>query len=39
MVAFAALIDRRQIPLEEAALAETFGDDFNDYAEQVPRWL
>ncbi|WP_392507525.1 methyltransferase family protein [Naumannella halotolerans] len=39
VVAFAALIDRRQIPLEEAALAETFGDDFNDYAEQVPRWL
>lgn len=39
VVAFAALIDRRQIPTEEAALKETFGSEFEGYVEDVPRWL
>ena len=36
---FIIAIDRWQIPLEEEALAEIFGDDFHDYRRRVPRWL
>lgn len=31
-------IDRMQIPAEEAALADRFGDDFAAYRARVPRW-
>lgn len=34
-----AVMDRVQIPAEEAALCETFGAEFDDYARRVPRWL
>lgn len=36
---FVAVIDRMQIPAEEAAMAELFGHDYADYAVRVPRWL
>lgn len=37
--AFVVLIDRFQIPAEEAALDATFGDDFERHRARVPRWL
>ena len=37
--ALAWLIDRHQIPAEEKALEERFGQDYLDYKEAVPRWL
>ena len=39
LVGFAWLIDRYQIPAEEAALEARFGQDYLDYQEAVPRWL
>ncbi|MEI6621125.1 MAG: isoprenylcysteine carboxylmethyltransferase family protein [Actinomycetes bacterium] len=36
---FVAIIDRLQIPVEEAMLRERFGNDFDDYAKRVPRWI
>ncbi|WP_123302766.1 methyltransferase family protein [Bogoriella caseilytica] len=32
-------IDRMQIPAEEAALEEGFGEEFADYRARVPRWF
>lgn len=37
--AFVAVIDRVQVPAEEAALQATFGALYDDYRERVPRWL
>ncbi len=39
VVAFVAVIDRVQIPAEEAALTENFGATYATYAAEVPRWL
>ena len=39
LVGFVWLIDRHQIPAEEKALEERFGQDYLDYKEAVPRWL
>ncbi len=39
VIGFVAVIDRGQIPPEEAALVDNFGPAFTAYAEQVPRWL
>ena len=39
LIGFAWLIDRYQIPAEEAALEARFGQDYLDYQEAVPRWL
>jgi protein-S-isoprenylcysteine O-methyltransferase Ste14 len=36
---FVGLIDRLQIEAEEAALAATFGADYEAYRATVPRWL
>lgn len=36
--AFLWLIDRCQVPAEEAALRAEFGAQFDHYAAQVPRW-
>lgn len=39
VLAFFLMIDRVQIRGEEAALSQTFGKPFEDYAARVPRWL
>ena len=39
LVGFVWLIDRYQIPAEEAALEVRFGQAYLDYKEAVPRWL
>ena len=39
LVGFVWLIDRYQIPAEEKALEERFGQAYLDYKETVPRWL
>lgn len=39
MLAFVAVIDRWQIPAEEAALRENFGPSYEAYLRSVPRWL
>ena len=39
LVGFVWLIDRYQIPAEEAALEARFGQAYLDYKEVVPRWL
>ena len=39
LIGFVWLIDRYQIPAEEKALEERFGQDYLDYKETVPRWL
>lgn len=36
---FVAWIDRLQIPAEEAALRVNFGEAYDAYCRQVPRWL
>ena len=36
---FLVVIDRYQVPAEEAALAEKFGKTYRAYTEAVPRWL
>jgi protein-S-isoprenylcysteine O-methyltransferase Ste14 len=37
--AFIAVLDRVQIPMEEAALEEHFGAEYQAYRARVPRWL
>lgn len=37
--AFAVWIDRVQIPPEEVALEERFGQEYEAYRSRVPRWL
>ena len=39
LAGFVWLIDRHQIPAEEKALEERFGQAYLDYKETVPRWL
>ena len=39
LAGFVWLIARHQIPAEEKALEERFGQDYLDYKEAVPRWL
>ena len=39
LIGFVCLIDRYQIPAEEAALEARFGQAYLDYKEVVPRWL
>ena len=36
---YIAMIDRFQIPAEEAVLKEKFEATYEDYARRVPRWL
>ncbi|WP_067855638.1 methyltransferase family protein [Nocardia shimofusensis] len=36
---FVALIDRIQIRAEEEALAERFGEQYEEYCTRVPRWI
>lgn len=36
---FVAVLDRTQVPAEEAALADLFGDAHLQYRARVPRWL
>ena len=38
-VVFVVVMDRVQIPAEEAALAEKFGADYDAYRAAVPRWV
>jgi protein-S-isoprenylcysteine O-methyltransferase Ste14 len=38
-VAFVAVIDRLQIPPEEASMASLFGDEYAAYRARVPRWV
>lgn len=38
-VGYVAVIDRVQIPAEEAGLRSTFGKEFVEYAARVPRWI
>ncbi len=37
--AFVVVIDRLQIPSEEAALSAHFESAYEDYRRRVPRWL
>lgn len=39
VAAFAATMDRFQIPSEERALRGTFGRDYDDYNARTPRWM
>jgi protein-S-isoprenylcysteine O-methyltransferase Ste14 len=39
VAAFVTVIDRLQIPPEEASMAQLFGDEFAAYRARVPRWL
>lgn len=39
LAAFVCFIDRFQIPVEEQALAEIFGDRYTAYRSKVRRWL
>ena len=39
VAAFAILMDRRFVRLEERMLAEQFGNEWSDYRAQVRRWL
>ena len=39
VAAFALVIDRLQIPAEEAALLANFGAEYEAYRATVPRWL
>ena len=39
LAAFVAVMDRVQIPSEEAALRQRFGSDYDAYRTAVPRWL
>lgn len=37
--AFAATMDRIQVPREERALRDTFGQEYDDYCARTPRWI
>ena len=37
--AFLVVLDRLQVPAEEAALGELFGAEYEAYRARVPRWL
>lgn len=39
LVAFITWINYRQIPVEESALQQRFGDDYRQYRTKVPRWI
>lgn len=39
VAAFVLVIDRVQIPIEEAALSAKFGDAYERYRRSVPRWV
>jgi protein-S-isoprenylcysteine O-methyltransferase Ste14 len=39
VAAFVAVMDRVQIPSEEAALVQRFGRAYDEYRAAVPRWL
>jgi protein-S-isoprenylcysteine O-methyltransferase Ste14 len=39
MAAFVAVIDRVQIPPEEAAMSSLFGAEYEAYRGRVPRWV
>ena len=39
VAAFVAVIDRVQIPPEEAAMTANFGADYHAYRARTPRWL
>ncbi|MBM0124011.1 methyltransferase family protein [Pimelobacter simplex] len=39
VAAFVVLIDRLQVPAEEAAMERNFGEAYADYRARVPRWL
>lgn len=39
VVGFVAVMNRWQIPAEEAALTDRFGAEYRDYCRDVPRWL
>ena len=39
LLAWVAVIDRLQIPPEEASMAELFGGQYAAYRDAVPRWL
>jgi protein-S-isoprenylcysteine O-methyltransferase Ste14 len=39
VLGFIGIMNRVQIPAEEAALAEHFGGTYTSYAARVPRWL
>lgn len=39
VVLFVAVIDRLQVPLEESAMRERFGEEFERYVHRTPRWL
>jgi protein-S-isoprenylcysteine O-methyltransferase Ste14 len=39
VAAFVAVIDRLQVPGEEAALGDHFGSAYDDYRARVPRWV
>lgn len=39
LAAFVAVIDRIQIPPEEAAMTSLFGADYEAYRARTPRWL
>jgi protein-S-isoprenylcysteine O-methyltransferase Ste14 len=39
VAAFGLLMDRTQIPAEEAAMRSLFGNEYDDYRARVRRWL
>lgn len=39
LVGFVLVLDRLQIPQEEAALTERFGEPYTAYCQRVPRWV
>lgn len=39
VAAFVMVIDRLQIPAEEAALRQRFGAEYDEFCRQVPRWI
>lgn len=39
VIGVVAVLDRQQIPAEEAVLERKFGTEYRDYAARVPRWV
>lgn len=39
VAAFVVLVDRLQVPAEEAAMERNFGEEYTAYRARVPRWL